>query len=308
MPIEKEYDNMDPKLIIDNAYRQHTVVPAFNVPNLNMVEPIIQAVVDENSIAMIQVARLEWEKMDAKSLEDVARMYYKFVNSDHVMLHLDHVPVIDEDKLEVDYLAIIRRAIEAGYQSVMVDGSRLSLVNNIEATSKAVALAHSLGVPCEAELGAVMGHEASGLPDYEELFRSKTGFTDPSDLSRFVKESSCDWVSVAAGSFHGAIAESNRYEKKPQARLDIEHLQVLNESSNIPLVLHGGSGIPREFIKAGIKCGISKINVGSELRRAFQIAYEKHGSISRAANSLYTFTREFIRVELETTNSKDIIG
>lgn len=299
---------MDPKQIVANAYRYQTVVPAFNIPNLNMVEPIIQAVVDENSIAMIQVARLEWEKMDAKSLEDVARTYYKFVNSDHVMLHLDHVPVIDEDKRAVDYLAIIRRAIEAGYQSVMVDGSRLPLADNIEATSKAVALAHSFGVPCEAELGAVMGHEASGLPDYEELFRSKTGFTDPSDLRRFVKDSSCDWVSVAVGSFHGAIAENNRYAKKPQARLDIEHLQLLKDSSNIPLVLHGGSGIPREYISAGIKCGISKINVGSELRRAYQIAYEKQDSVSFAAASLYHATREFIRVELETTNSKDLIG
>ena len=87
-----------------------------------------------------------------------------------------------------------------------------------------------------------------------------------------------------------------------------QHLKILKDSSNIPLVLHGGSGIPREFISAGIKCGISKINVGSELRRAYQVAYEKQGSVSYAASSLYHATREFIRVELETTNSKDLIG
>ena len=284
------------------------VVPAFNIPNLNMVEPIIQAVVDENSVAMIQVARLEWEKMEAKSLEEVARTYYKFVNPDHVMLHLDHIPVIDEDLIDVDYLAIIRRALEAGYQSVMVDGSRLSLAENIEATGKAVALAHSLGVPCEAELGAVMGHEGGDLPPYDELFSKRIGFTDAQDLEKFVQQSECDWISVAAGSFHGAIAESNRFAKKPQARLDIEHLSILKDASKIPLVLHGGSGIPREYIKAGIQNGISKINVGSELRRAYQVAFDNHGSILEAASSLYDATRAYIHLELEMTNSKVHLG
>ncbi len=299
---------MNPTEAIQKAYQHKMVVPAFNVPNLNMVEPIIQAVVDENSVAMIQIARLEWEKMEAKSLEDVARVYYNFVNSDHVMLHLDHVPVIDEDMLNVDYQGIIRRAIDAGYQSVMVDGSRLTHAKNIEATSNAVALAHAMGVPCEAELGAVMGHEGGELPPYDELFSQKIGFTDALELQEFVQQSKCDWISVAAGSFHGAIAESNRYAKKPQARLDIEHLKTLKMASKIPLVLHGGSGIPREYIMAGIQNGISKINVGSELRRAYQIAFEKNGSIKEASNALYLATRSYIQQELEMTNSKDIIG
>ena len=125
---------MDAKVVVRKALENKLVVPAFNIPHLPMVKPIVQAVVDENSVAMIQVARLEWEKFESESLERVAEEYEKYKKEGHTLLHLDHVPVIDEDHLEVDYLPIIERAIKAGYQSVMVDASRLSLEGNIAAT------------------------------------------------------------------------------------------------------------------------------------------------------------------------------
>ena len=87
-------------------------------------------------------------------------------------LHLDHVPVIDEDNQRVDYLPIFQEAIDVGYESVMIDGSRLPLDENIAATRQVVELAHAAGVPVEAELGAVLGHEDGPLPSYEELFAS----------------------------------------------------------------------------------------------------------------------------------------
>ena len=93
---------MDAKKIVRKALENKLVVPAFNIPHLPMLKPIAQAIVDENSVAMIQVARLEWEKFESESLERVAEEYAKYEKSGHTLLHLDHVPVIDEDHLEVD--------------------------------------------------------------------------------------------------------------------------------------------------------------------------------------------------------------
>ena len=137
---------MDSKQIVSKALAAGYVVPAFNIPHLPMLQPIAQAVADENSVGMIQVARLEWEKFEAESLEKVAEEYEKYKKPGHTLLHLDHVPVIDEDHLQVDYMAILRRAVAAGYQSLMVDASRLSLAGNIEATRQAAELAHEAGL------------------------------------------------------------------------------------------------------------------------------------------------------------------
>ena len=136
---------MNSKEIVRRAFETGYVVPAFNIPHLPMLQPIAQAIADENSVGMIQVARLEWEKFESESLERVAEEYFKYEKPENTLLHLDHVPVIDEDHQAVDYLAVIERALKVGYQSVMVDGSRLSPDGNIEATAKAAELAHGAG-------------------------------------------------------------------------------------------------------------------------------------------------------------------
>ena len=161
------------------AMQNRTIIPAFNIPYLPMVEPVVKAIVDEDSLAMVQVARLEWEKFESQSPEAVAKEYQKYCKEGYTLLHLDHVPAIDEDQKRVDYLSIIKRALDAGYQSVMVDGSRLSLDENINTTKEVSELAKTFGAAVEAELGAVSGHEGSGIGlSYEELFTSKKGFTN----------------------------------------------------------------------------------------------------------------------------------
>ena len=183
---------------VRRAYASHTIIPAFNIPYLPMVKPVAEAIRDEDSIAMIQVARLEWEKFASQSLEAVAEEYFRHNYPDYTLLHLDHVPAIDEDLKAVDFLPIIERAIRAGYQSVMVDGSRLSLDDNIAITKQTSELAHRSKVAVEAELGAVAGHESGGIGmSYEELFRSRKGFTKLDEAARFVRESGCDWLWAA---------------------------------------------------------------------------------------------------------------
>lgn len=299
---------MNAKIIVRKALETGYVVPAFNIPHLPMLKPIAQAVLDEDSVAMIQVARLEWEKFESESPERVAEEYTRYEKPGHTLLHLDHVPVIDEDHKEVDYLAVIERAIKAGYQSVMVDGSRLSLEGNIEATAKAAALAHAAGIPIEAELGAVMGHETSqqSIP-YEEIFAKKLGFTDVAEAVRFVRESGCDWLSVAVGSVHGAIAENLLDKKKPAAKLDVERIAELRKALDIPLVLHGGSGIENDYIRRGIKAGIAKINVGTELRQPFEAAMREKNDVEYAREKVYLRCRELIREFLCTAGDAKIL-
>ena len=295
--------------VVQRAFEQGLVIPAFNIPHLPMVEAVTQAIKDENSVAMIQVARLEWEKFQSQSLEAVAEAYAKYEKPGHTLLHLDHVPVIDEDHLEVDYLAILRRAIAAGYQSLMVDGSRLSLEENIRTTAEAAALAHEADLPIEAELGAVMGHETSqqAIP-YEEIFKNKMGFTDVEEARRFVQESGCDWLSVAVGSVHGAIAEGMLDKKKPAAKLDVAHIKALREALNIPLVLHGGSGIEQDYINQGIKAGIAKINVGTEIRQPYERIIGLNGTVHAAQDAVYRRTRELIKAFLRVSGSAAILN
>jgi len=281
--------------IMNNASKAGSVIPAFNVPYLPMVEPVVRAAADQDAFALVETARLEWIKFEAKGPAAVMEEFKKWNEPDYVRIHLDHVPVIDEDNLTVDYLSIMQEAIELGYQSVMVDGSRLDLAGNIEATRQVVEMAHEAGIPCEAELGAVLGHEAGPLPPYEELFESGRGFTDVNQAKRFVQETGCDWLSVAIGNIHGAVSGALKDQKKVEARLNLDHLEELRQATGIPLVLHGGSGVKREYLLAAIKKGIAKVNVGTEIRQAYESALRESGSVTAAQDAVYERTCWLIR-------------
>jgi ketose-bisphosphate aldolase len=281
--------------IVRNAAKVGTVVPAFNIPHLPMVAPVVRAVVDLDSFAFVAVARLEWIKFQSKSLAAVHEQYGKHVDPAHVRLHLDHVPVVDEDDMRVDYLPIFHEAISLGYQSLMIDGSRLPLDQNIAETRKAADVAHEAGLPVEAELGAVLGHEAGPLPPYEELFKTGKGFTDIGEATRFVRDTGCDWLSVAIGNVHGAVSAAARDKKKVAARLNIGHLKALRDATGVPLVLHGGSGIQQAYVLAAFKSGIAKINVGTEIRQAYETALNENGSVEAAQDAVYAKTAWLIR-------------
>ena len=290
------------------AAAKKTIIPAFNIPYLPMVKPVTEAIRDENTVAMVQVARLEWEKFESQSPEAVAEEYFKYNKEGYTLLHLDHVPAIDEDNKIVDFLPLLERALKVGYQSIMVDGSRLPLQENIAVTAKAAELAAKYNAAVEAELGAVSGHEGDGIGlSYEELFTTKKGFTKVEEATRFAKESGCDWLSVAAGSFHGAIAANTKHLKKPEARLDIEHIAALYQATgNMPLVLHGGSGIKQDYILRAIENGIAKINVATEIRQPYEFALEERpGDIAYAQQKVYERTRWVIHEFLHTTDNHD---
>lgn len=296
------------KGIINEAYKKRTVVPAFNVYFLPAIKPIIEAVKDEDSFALVQTCKLEWSKFDAKGYREVYEGYKEYESAGRVGLHLDHIPVIDEDEVRVDYKTIINGAVDLGYDSVMVDASRLPLDENIDATKKAADIAHKAGVPIEAELGKVMGHEKQQVMPYEEMFAKRVGFTDIDEAKTFVKQSNCDWLSVAAGNIHGAVSGILKDQEKPKARLDIDHIAGLNEALGIPLVLHGGSGINRDDILAAVKNGIAKINVGTEVRKAYEEGLNKNGSIEEAQEALYKKVRWLIRDYYNISGNRTKLG
>ena len=291
--------------IINKAFKNGLVVPGFNIPYLPMMEPVVRALQDTGTFGLIMVARLEWIKFKSGSMKSIRDEYEKLKDLRFTRLHLDHVPVIDEDNLLTDFENIISEAIDLGYDSVMIDGSRLSLEENIEKTGRIVNMAHKSGIPVEAELGAVMGHESGPLPPYEDLFKTGKGFTSPEEARRFVEETRTDWLSVAIGNIHGAISAAARTEKKIEARLAISHLKKINDTLNIPLVLHGGTGIAKEYLMQSFKYGIAKINIATAIRQP----YEKlmNDSVKAAQEAVYEEMIDIIKYQLEIAGSAEKI-
>lgn len=285
---------MQPREMMSRAYEEHALVPAFNVAYLPMLPAIAEAVEELGCYALAEVAQPDVKLFGAGSLRAVAEVYFDLSNRERLGLHLDHAPVIDEQGKRVDWRAIISDALEIGYESVMVDGSRLPLDENISVAAEVANMAKPYDAPVEAELGAVLGHEAGPLPPYEELFESGRGFTDPAEAGRFVKESGVDWLSVAVGNIHGAISGAAKDQPKLQARLNIEHLQKLSDITRVPLVLHGGSGVPGEYLRQAADYGLTKINVGTEIRQAYEKAGGVSGDEKRGAEAVKTTIIELI--------------
>lgn len=149
------------KEIMEKAYSEHIAIPAFNIPYLPMVKPIYDTIKESACFGLVEVARPDVKKFEAKSFQAVAAEFNRYADRRYVRLHQDHIPVIDEDGERVDWESLIREALRLNYDSVMIDGSRLLLEENIKITKVVVEMGHSQDIPVEAELGAVMGMETS---------------------------------------------------------------------------------------------------------------------------------------------------
>jgi fructose/tagatose bisphosphate aldolase len=150
-----------------------------------------------------------------------------------------------------------------------------------------------------AELGP-LGHPV------QELFESGKGFTDVDEAARFARETGCDWLSVAIGNIHGAISGAAKSQKKVAARLSIERLDAIREATNVPLVLHGGSGIRKSYVLDAFRHGIAKINIGTVIRQAYENNVAK--SVQAAQQAVYDATVAVVRDELEVEGSVETIN
>lgn len=295
--------------VVENAWKAGVMIPGFNVPYLPMMEPIVRAVVDQKSFALISTAQIEWQTLESKGPRQVMDEFQKWDKPDYVRLHIDHIGSIDELTNEPnDYCSIISEAIEMGYPSVMIDGSHeKDIENNIAVTHRIVELAHKKSVRVEAEVGTLFGYEVENMPPYEKIFNERIGFTTEEEVRRMVKETGCDWLSVAAGNFHGAMAGIGRFQEKGEAQLDVDHIGKLNAAAGVPLVLHGGSGIRIDQLRAAFKNGIAKINVAKDLRSRYQKAMKEKNDVAFAQQAVYDRAVWLIKAHYRIAGTSNIV-
>lgn len=240
------------KEILADARENHYAIPAFDVSNYEMIKAVIDVCEEERSPAIFMLLKADLEGCAQKMLIDLIRSAAEAATVP-VCIHLDHATVYED----------VVSFIEAGGTSVMYDGSKLSLEENIANTRRVVEFAHAHGATVEAELGhvadAIGGLSETGCasedePDIEDCL------TRPEQIVRFVKETEVDCLAVAIGTAHGV------YISAP--KLHFDRLREIEAVSECPLVLHGGSGTPDRDVQRAIKLGITKINIFSEVLAA----------------------------------------
>lgn len=231
------------KDILLAAQQEKKAVAAFNVFNLETVQAAVRAAEEENRPVIIALGERYLPIVD---LEGFAAMAIAIARKAAVpvALHLDHA---------YEKKSIVR-AIQCGFTSVMYDGSKYELDENIARTKDIVELAHMAGVSVEAEIGSV---SRGAYSDEEE---GDGRLTDPADAMRFVEETGVDFLAAAIGTVHGM------YTGEP--KIDLELLREIEATVQIPLVLHGGSGTPDTIIAQAIASGICKVNVNTEVSLA----------------------------------------
>ncbi len=230
--------------ILRAATKGGYAVGAFNVYNLEGIQAVIEAAQHLDSCVILQVhpAALQTAGLP---LIDLCLSSGRRA-SVPVAVHLDHSPKIQA----------IEAALSAGVQSVMADGSHLDYQTNVDYVAQAVALAHEQSATVEAELGRISGTE-DGLTvaDFEARM------TDPEQAAAYIASTGADMLAVCIGNVHGP------YPFPPQ--LDLERLAHIRQSVDVPLVLHGASGLSADLIQRAIELGICKFNVNTEMRHAY---------------------------------------
>ncbi len=250
------------------ANREHFAVGHFNVSNLEFTQAVVRIAAELNAPVIIGVSESGIKYAGVHNLVAMVKTEAERVTVP-IALHLDHGPSPE----------VARECIDAGFTSVMIDGSHHPLEENIRVTREVADYAHKYGVTVEAELGRLGGIEDNVKVDERDAF-----LTDPDEAEQFVKESGCDALAIAVGTSHGA------YKFKDEAKLDFDRIATVKKRLGIPLVLHGASGVPQELVEkltryggvmAGAKgvpdeayrraidCGINKINIDTDLRLAF---------------------------------------
>lgn len=256
---------VSPKIMLEDAKEKGYAVPAFNYYNLDVLFAALEAAEEENAPVIVQPYMAYFPFQHYEVFSDATLRALRQTNVS-AAIHLDHCTDYD----------MIMRAIRAGFTSVMVDGSALSLEKNIALSKKVVDVAKAVGVYTEAEVGHIYRVGVDENAEDEEEIAAVA------DCVQLVKETGVDSLAAAVGTAHGI------YTKPPV--INFERIREIAAAVDVPLVLHGGSGTPDEMIQEAIRCGISKINVGTELKHAWSHAMQKgldEGTIEPRVLSAY---------------------
>lgn len=235
----------NPKEIYQKKKQENGALGHFNVNNLEMVKAVTQAAETKDEPIFVAVTETALSYAGFDYLVNLVKTAGKVAKTD-IFLHLDHGKS----------LKMIERCIEAGFNSIMYDGSSLPFEENIEETNKVSEMIEDKDISLEAELGHV-GRQG----DETEIL------TDPRDVEAFVKETDIDSLAVAVGTIHGSVEDM---------QLDYGRLKKISNITVRPIVIHGGSGLSGEQIKKLVKHGANKFNFDSDIRLAFMDGFKKH--------------------------------
>lgn len=240
--------------MLRTARREGYAVGGFDIFDLHSAQAVIQAAESENSPVFLQACVRSVEHLGFRRAALIMRTEAELARVP-VAVHFDHGD-------EVTSLCDVDEALEAGFTSIMVDGSRLPLEENIALTAGAVRRAHEVGAGVEGEIGEI-GRVIGGKAD--DVARRTAAGDDPSawltrdeDAVRLVKETGLDYVAVSVGSVSGT-----------SSRLNLPRLRVLSQALDLPLVLHGGTGVPEQDLREAVGLGIAKVNIAHGVRRAY---------------------------------------
>lgn len=232
-------------ILLQAAEQNGYAVGAFNCSNMEIMQAIISAAKLEIAPVIIQFSQGAIQYAGLRYLVAMAKVAVEEADIP-VALHLDHGTSFDQ----------VVKCIEAGLSSVMYDGSKLPIEENIIVTRKVIAMAKKTGASTEAELGKITGTEDDITVSDRESF-----LTDPEEARYFVEQTQVDSLAVAIGTAHG------RYKGEP--KLDFERLSRIRSLIHTPIVLHGCSGVPPDAVREAIARGVSKINIDTDIREAF---------------------------------------
>jgi len=233
------------KELLTAAQQGNYGVGAFNCNNMEIVQAIIAAAEAESSPVIIQASQgaIKYAGLDyIVGLVTTAAKNTRIP----VCLHLDH---------GTDFQQVVR-CIAKGFSSVMFDGSKLPMEENIAITRRIVEIASAVGVSTEAEIGKIAGTE-----DEVNVHEKEAMLTDPSEVKYFVENTGVDSLAVAIGTAHG------QYKFEP--KLDFARLAKIRDLVDIPIVMHGSSGVPDADVRKAISLGVRKVNIDTNIREAF---------------------------------------
>lgn len=231
--------------LLKKAEEGKYAVGAFNCNNMEIVQAIVAAAEEENSPVIIQASQGAIKYAGLEYIVGLVRVAAAG-SPIPIALHLDHGTSFEQ----------VMRCVREGFTSVMIDGSKLSLAENIAITNKVLDVARAVGVSVEAELGKIGGTE-----DDVTVSEREASMTNPEEAKVFVEKTGVDALAIAIGTAHG------QYKGEP--KLDFDRLKKVRELVDVPIVLHGSSGVPGEAIKQAIELGVRKVNIDTNLREAF---------------------------------------
>lgn len=253
------------KEMLEDARKNHYAIPAFDVSNFEMMQAVLEACEEEHAPALLMGLGVDLEGKRLPLMTGMVRSASEQFDIP-VCFHLDHATDLE----------FIKRACDAGFSSVMFDGSVLPFEQNAEKTAQVVAYAHARGITVEAELGHVGNASVGSISETGADVDPGESLTVPEEVKKFVELTDVDALAVAIGTAHGV------YKKTPELRID--RLDEITALCDRPLVLHGGSGTPDDQMQNAIRHGITKINIYSDVVGAMNNALKnKLNSIENPA-------------------------